>query len=84
MGSRLYDQTGSLVWVEYSLKLTKLGEMMGMQNTLAVKNNEINQVTVPEHQREYGAMGPFEYPYKKIVDLLCDVFPENGVYFLFL
>ena len=81
MGSRLYDQTGSLVWIEYSLKLTKLGEMMGMQNTLTVKNNEIDQVTLPENQREYGAMGPFEYPYKKIVDLLCDVFPKNGVYF---
>ncbi|ABN06457.1 PGAP1 family protein [Methanocorpusculum labreanum Z] len=81
MGSRLYDQTGSLVWVEYSLKLTKLGEMMGMQNTLTVKNNEIDQVILPENQREYGALGPFEYPYKKIVDLLCDVFPENGVYF---
>jgi len=81
MGSRLYDQAGSLVWVEYSLKLTKLGEMMGMQNTLTVKNNEINQVNLPENQREYGAMGPFEYPYKKIVDLLCEVFPKRGVYF---
>ncbi len=50
---------------------------MGMQNTLTVKNNEINQVNLPENQREYGAMGPFEYPYKRIVDLLCEVFPKT-------
>ena len=81
MGSRLYDQKGNLVWMEYSLKLTKLGERMSMQNFLMVKNNGIDQVTLTGHEREYGVMGPFEYPYKKIVDRLCDEFPDSGVYF---
>jgi len=81
MGSRLYDSEGNIVWMEYSLKLTKLGERMNMRNTLMVKNNGIDQVTLTEHEREYGVMGPFEYPYKKIVDRLCDEFPDRGVYF---
>jgi len=81
MGSQLYDLEGNLVWIEYSLKLTKLGEGMRMQNALIVKNNEINQVTIPENEREYGAMGPIGYPYKKIVDRLSDEFPDRGVYF---
>lgn len=80
-GSNLYDQEGDLVWVEYSLKLTKLGDIVNMQNTLLVKNNEIDQVSLPEGEREYGAKGPFEYTYKKIIDELCDTFPERGVYF---
>lgn len=65
MGSRLYDSEGNIVWMEYSLKLTKLGERMNMRNTLMVKNNGIDQITLTEHEREYGVMGPFEYPYKK-------------------
>ncbi len=81
MGSRLYDPEGNLVWIEYSLKLTKLGEGMRMQNALIVKNNEIDQVTVPVNEREYGAMGPIGYPYKKIIDLLCNEFPDRGMYF---
>ena len=81
MGSRLYDPDGNLVWIEYSLKLTQLGERMSMQNSLTVKNNGIDQVTLTENGREYGTMRPFEYPYKKIVDRLCDEFPDRGVYF---
>jgi len=81
MGSRLYDPTGTLIWIEYSLKLTKLGEWMRIENALIVKNNEIDQVLVPENEREYGAMGPIGYPYKKIIDLLCNEFPDRGIYF---
>lgn len=81
MGSRLYDQEGDLVWVEYSLKLTKLGEMMRIQNPLFVKNNEKDLAALSEDEREYGAMGAFEYPYKKIIDRLCAEFPKRGVYF---
>ena len=81
MGSRLYDQEGDLVWVEYSLKLTKLGEMMRIQNPLFVKNNEKDLTALPEDEREYGTMGAFEYPYKKIIDRLCAEFPKRGAYF---
>ena len=81
MGSRLYNSEGNLVWMECSLKLTKLGERVSMQNTLMVKNNEIDQVTLTKHERDYWVIGPFEYPYKKIVDRLCDEFSDRGVYF---
>ncbi len=57
---------------------------MGMQNTLTVKNNEINQVTLPENQREYGAMGPFEYPYKKMRISNNLFFPTESTFFSYV
>ena len=86
MGSQLYsDPEGKhKVWVDYGeifgsafLKYKDLSQAIGYDKKCYVINNQVNQVSLNEKNREYGA----NEVYKKLVNTLCDKFPNRKIYF---
>jgi surface antigen len=82
MGGKLYDSTGDLVWFKLSGDLGRLN----IEENLKTPENGIN-LNAPGIEREYG-VGVYEGKpvkiklfYKKLVDSLCEQFPDRAVYF---
>ena len=75
LGSPLYlPENGKKLWL--SASFLKSAGRMAIEYPLSVKNNEINQQTLPPYQREGGHL-------KKsfiLIDRLCQRFPNRPVY----
>lgn len=80
MGSRLYQPSnGSRIWDPAFLSGTwgTLGGKIVYGKKVTLKNNLVNMSKEIKGNREYGAANT----YKKLVDNICDTFPNREVYF---
>jgi len=86
MGSELYDSKGDVVWIDPTLSSLPWWKAIMVNNLdlgrldigtdLKTPKNGIN-LNAPGSKREYGAMDT----YQKLVDSLCEQFPNRAIYF---